>query len=170
MVVNETSALVAGIKGTIDLAKGLKSAYDSHTIAQAQSDLLDRLLALQTDALMLLQKQSDLLAERDQLTEAIDNLNNWAELEKRHHIEEVHPQIYVYVANVPNPSLKNQPWYCANCFTDKKLSVLQSTESSHENYKDLLCHKCKASVSFIIDRGSSPSAKFVTPPDRFPGF
>jgi len=170
MAITETTALISGIKGTIDIVKGLKAAYDAHTITQAQTELLQKLLALQMDALAVQEKQSAILNERDQLLKQVAEYENWSEVEKQHHIEEIHPQIYVYVANKPTTSLKTQPWYCANCFSQRQMSVLQSTENSHETYKEFLCHKCNAKISYMIEGGSHPPAIIVSRPDPFPGY
>lgn len=154
MALAEVTALIAGIKGTIDIAKSLKSAHDAHTITQTQTEILEKLLALQAEALVLQEKHSALIQEKDELAKKLMQLEDWAQTETQYQLKEVAPRIFVYIAESSTPSIENEPWYCANCFNQHQKSVLQSTSESSE-YHEFMCHRCKNSISFS---SGSPSA------------
>jgi transcriptional regulator with GAF, ATPase, and Fis domain len=167
MALAEITSFVAGVKGTIDIAKGLKSAYDAQTIAQAQTEIVEKLLGLQMDALSLQEKHSLLINEKDELAKKLIQYENWAKTESQYKIDEVHSQVFVYVAKTSDQSLKNQPWYCANCFGNRQLSIFQSTSDS-DTYHEYVCHRCNNKIKFYTEGG--PQSEFIQPDSPFSSY
>jgi hypothetical protein len=151
----EIATLISGIKGTIDIAKGLKSAYESHTIAQAQTDILERLLAVQGEALNLQERHSSLMLENDTLSKKLGEFNDWEKLKDSYVLKEVSARIYVYVSKAPDKTVANPPYHCSNCFGLKQLSILQY-QGNGEDYHKFDCHRC--GKHFAYHTGSSGSS------------
>lgn len=159
MALAEITALITGIKGTIDVTKGLKSAYNAHTITQAQTDILEKLFALQVEALALQEKHAALIQEKAELAKKLVQLEDWSQTETQYQLKEVAPRIFVYIAKSPTPFINNEPWYCANCFTQRQKSVLQSTSESSE-YHEFTCHRCNKSISFSTGSSSGGQIQY----------
>jgi hypothetical protein len=152
---SEIATLITGIKGTIDIAKGLKSAYDSHTIAEAQTDILERLLAVQGEALTLQERHSSLMLENESLSKKLREFHDWEKQKESFVLKEVSARIYVYVSKVPDKTVANPPYYCSNCFGLKQLSILQY-QGNGEDYHKFDCQRC--GKSFLYNTGSSGSS------------
>jgi hypothetical protein len=125
MPIPEVVAVVSGIKVVIDIAKGLKSAHDAHTITQAQSDILEKLLDLRIDALSLQEKTSTLINEKEELAKKLMEFEKWAETERQYELAKLPPGILVYAQKKSGTSTEPKHWLCTNCWKDRKKSILQ---------------------------------------------
>lgn len=147
MAITEISALISGIKATIDIAKGLKSAHDSHTIVQAQSDILEQLTNLRMDALTLQDKTSALIQERDELQKKLIEFEKWQKTESKYHLEQVERGKFVYSPNDAKSPEQPSHWLCTNCWSNREKSILQA--SFHDEYEAYYsCPRCKTEIHF----------------------
>ena len=84
----------------IEITKGLKSSYDARTIIQAQSDILEQLLAIQFDTLTLQEKHLALINEKEELAKKLVQFEQWEKTESEYELQEINRGKFVY-------SLKN---------------------------------------------------------------
>jgi hypothetical protein len=147
MPIDEISSLLLGIKGTMDIAKGLMSAHDAHTLMQARTEILEKLLTLQENALSLQERYSSLINQRDQLAQKLTQNEDWAKTQVQYQLKEIHPRVYAYSAKSALPALSNQPLYCSNCFASQRISILVY-QGNGENYHKFLCHGCNKEFQF----------------------
>jgi hypothetical protein len=146
MVVTEFSALVSSIKGISDIAKGLKSAYDQHTITQATNEILQRLQSVLEKGLLLQEKHLALLQEKDDLTKRLVEMDEWKATKGQYRLIEISPGSFVYSPNESHPSPQPIHWLCQNCLDNKhSKSVLQLAHKGHrmDVYE---CPGCKATI------------------------
>jgi hypothetical protein len=137
----EITALVAGIRGTIDVVRGLKSSYDAHAISKAQSEILDRLLAVQGDALTLQEKHFSLIQENETLSRKLQDADEWKRVKESLVLKEVSARVYVYISKSPETTVTNPPYYCANCYGLGQLSILQYSGNG-DDYHQYDCQRC----------------------------
>ena len=152
MVIAEASAVVASIKATIEIAKGLKASYDAKTITQAQTQILEHLLALQVDALALQEKHSVLIHEKEELKKKLMEFEQWRKTESEYELKEIKSGKFAYALKKSQQSEVPPHWLCINCWDDRKKSILQKSQrgfiaggNSSTNY---ICPRCK--FSFVI--------------------
>jgi transcriptional regulator with GAF, ATPase, and Fis domain len=123
----EITAIIGGIKSITEIAKGLKSAYDSHTVMQAQADILEKLTNLQMDALALQEKASSLINEKDELQKKVTEFEQWKETEADYELKEITTGKFVYAFKETGKSQKPSHWLCTNCYGQRKKSILQAS-------------------------------------------
>lgn len=145
MAIAELSTIVTGIKGTIDIAKGLKSAYDAHTITQAQTEILEKLFSLQIDALSLQEKHSALVNEKEELAKKLMEFEQWEKTESQYQLEEVHFGVFVYSPKESERSTEPKHWLCTNCWEERKKSILQC-DYKHSEGAGYTCPRCKTQI------------------------
>jgi transcriptional regulator with GAF, ATPase, and Fis domain len=154
MPIAEVSAIITSIKATIEIAKGLKSSYDAHTIAQAQSDILEQLLAIRMDTLTLQEKHSTLINEKDELAKKLVQLEQWEKTESEYELQEINRGKFVYSPKNSQQSKKPTHWLCTQCWDDRKKSVLQANYHT-ESEAQYICPRCKLRFDFYFS-GNSP--------------
>jgi hypothetical protein len=150
---SEFALFLQGVKGTLDVAKGLKSAYDQHTIVQAQSEIIEKLLALQMDALSLQEKHSALIHEKEELEKKVLEAQKWSETESQYELKQVVPGKIVRSYKKPSESTDPPHWLCPNCWEDKKKSVLQGHLNMGDAW-DFSCLRCRFTVG--VGRANFP--------------
>lgn len=141
MVIAEVSTVITGIKGTIDIVKGLKSSYDDHAIVQAQTQIREQLLTILSDAIALQEKHSALINEKDELKKKLMEYEQWENTVSEYELKEVVPGKFVYTYKKSQQSTTPMHWLCPNCWNDRKKSILQvihrtEREASHK------CPRC----------------------------
>jgi hypothetical protein len=154
---NEFLAFVQSMQGVIAVAKGLKSAHDALTIAQAQSDILEKLLSLQVEALALNEKHSTLIAEKRELEKQLVEKDEWTLTKQQYRLLEISGGSFVYVSKEPDRPEQPLHWLCAHCFdNERKKSILQLARKSIDGLHHHMCPSCKAT---IIDRTNARSVQ-----------
>jgi DNA-directed RNA polymerase subunit M/transcription elongation factor TFIIS len=138
---NEFAALMGSLKASIEIIKGLKSTYDAHTVSQALSEILERLIALQGAMLSLQEKHSLLIKEKDDLTKKLMELEEGKQVDQLYDLIEIIPGTFVYRFKVSNNSTQPLHYACANCRDDRtRYYKLQGVNT--EIGMVYTCHKC----------------------------
>lgn len=108
-------------------------------------DLMDKVLAAKHVQLQLMEAAERLKAERALLNEERAALDDFVERKNGMLLQEVSPNSFAYVHH-PSAGQPKQPgFYCAYCFSAKKLSLHQFKE--REFYFDLLdCRACGSTI------------------------
>jgi hypothetical protein len=144
----ELTSLVTSARAAYEIAKGLKASMDQAKLANEVSDLLERLLAVQADALALQSEHQSLIAEKSEIAKKLMQLDNWSNTEKQYTLHEPGPGIFVYASQVDNPSPKKQPWLCPRCFEDHIRSILQRRWDDDTSAARYDCPRCNAEFSW----------------------
>ena len=145
MVIIEGTALLTGIKGTINIVKSLKSSYDAKTITQAQSDILEHLFALQIDALALQEKHFAIIHEKEELIKKVVQFEQWEKTESEYELQEIVSGTFVYTSKNTQQFGIPTHWLCTQCWDNRKKSILQRQYVGHT--PKLICPRCKFSFN-----------------------
>lgn len=140
MAIAEISALVTGIKTTIDIVKNSQSSHDSATILQAQSDVLEHLFTIQAEALTLQEKHLAVLHEKEDLMKKVMQFERWEKTESEYELQEIEYGTFVYTFKNSQESGAPTHYLCTQCWGDRKKSILQ-IQSTKYNSK-LVCPLC----------------------------
>lgn len=147
MVIAEGTALITSIKGTIDIVKGLKASYDARTITQAETEILEQLFTIRAEALALQEKHLTVIHEKEELTKKLMEFERWEKTEAEYEFKQIVRGTYAYSFKKSQQSTIPSHWLCANCWNDRKKSVLQAEFDTGEEAK-YFCPECKFSFHF----------------------
>ncbi len=142
MVVAEGTALITSIKAAMDIVNILKSSHDDHTISKAQSEIFDRLLAIQANAAILQEKHSALVNEKNELAEKVMQFEQWVKTESEYELKKLTCGILVYSYKSSQNSKKPMHCLCPNCWEDRKKSILQIIRKTSDGIV-YCCYRCK---------------------------
>lgn len=143
---SDFALLVEGIRGSIAIVRGLKSAYDQHAIVQVQTEILEKLLALQIDALSLQEDHFALLRSKRELEETLVKHQQWDDTAAQYSLKNLESGAYVYAPNESNKSPEPMHWICAKCYGDRKKSLLHFVWDSARGHH-AFCQECHNWVS-----------------------
>ena len=153
MPITEITALISSAKAAYDIAKGINSLNVDVERNQAVSKIIEILLSVQSDALVMQSNYQELLREKDELLKKLIEFEQWEKTETEHHLEEIVKGVFAYSLNNSNDTNKPKPWLCANCWQDKKKSILQADWHT-ETSAAYTCPRCKTQINMKF---SSPS-------------
>lgn len=140
MAIAEISALVAGIKTTVDIITNLQSSHDSATILQAQTDVLEHLFTIKAEALTLQEKHLAIIHEKDELIKKIAQFEQWAKTESEYELQDIGDGTFVYTSKNSQESGVPTHWLCTQCWDDRKKSILQRQRPRCAS--KLVCPRC----------------------------
>jgi hypothetical protein len=147
MPIAEVSAIITGIKATMEIAKGLKSSYDARTITQAQSDILEQLLTIRMDTLTLQEKHLTLINEKEELAKKLVQFEQWEKTVSEYELKKIVLGTLVYSYKKSQQSEIPPHWLCPNCWNEHKKSIFQAEYDTGEEAK-YFCPECKFSFRF----------------------
>ena len=142
MVIGEVSTLTTSIQSAFEIVKSLKSSYDARAITQAQSDILEQLFTIRSDALTLQEKHLALINEKEELTKKLMEFEQWAKTESEYDLKEIIPDVFVYSSKISQNSKMPTHWLCPNCWEDRKKSIFQRIRRTSDG-NVYLCYRCK---------------------------
>jgi hypothetical protein len=142
----EIASVFTSVKVAYDIAKGIGSLKSEVERNESISKILDILLSVQSDALQMQEKHHLLLREKDNLEKKLMELEKWSETEIQYELKEVARGFFVYAYKKPDNLGKPDHWICANCYKDRKASILQLVSGSMIK-KRYFCPNCKTDVT-----------------------
>lgn len=102
------------------------------------------------------QEKQSLMSKRiSELEKEIGELKNWDRKAERYQLHEISPGLYGYSIK---PGMEGgEPFHmlCANCFKDRKPSILQLISESTID-REFLCHDCKLNLTIPKDKLDRP--------------
>lgn len=99
---------------------------------------------LQNDMMSLQSQNFDLMDAKRKLEERIAELEGWKETDSDYEILRLLSGSVVRVRRGSGGSSYSKEWYCANCFDNKKKSLLQRKDFGR--YPRFACPICEANV------------------------
>lgn len=148
----EFASFISSVRSTYEFAKGVKAIVDDSKRAEELSKLIDRLLSVQELALTLQAEHHELIQSKDELAKRIMEFEQWEQEKQNYGLCKVALGRFVYVPNNTSNPIKELPWYCTNCWEDKKGSILQGNQGGLTTTWD--CPRCKA--HFSVGNGNNP--------------
>jgi hypothetical protein len=153
---NAISAIVASLKGAVDIAQSIKGLSDATAIQTQIFELNTKILTAQQSAFAANDERAALIKLVSQLEEEVARLKAWGSEKEQYEFKQVDVGAHAYVPK-PDSELAKQPhWLCTNCYDDGKKSILQTQEAKAgpggRVYKS---PRCRAEIR--THYGTSPS-------------
>ncbi len=130
----------ASFRIALDIVKGMKSLTDSYAIKEKTAELLDAIIAAQSDAIALQSQYQQVLAENDSLSKQLVEMQKWDEDEEKYQLKRIGGS-FVVVPTSQSDSPDPQYYLCANCWQKKGKSILHI--SPVFNSPRWFCPSCK---------------------------
>lgn len=149
MIGSEVSAALASLKAAFDILKGMNSLNIDVSVKQQTTELLSSLIAVQSGMLSLQTEYQKLLESNEDLRQQIVQSEQWEETESHYDLRKTTLGGIVRAPNAKHPRPDPLYWLCANCFENKKKSILQ--KSSWGDHDPLFCPSCKIVIHLGIE-------------------
>ena len=151
-MIESITAAIGTAKATIDLfstAKKITSAAElSEVIVAANSNIA----AIQQGLLEAQGTIYELMKEKSEIEAQLIKASEWEDAKKAYELWEVRSGVFVYYHHAgPDGSGRPTHTACPNCFSKKKISILQQPNNGNEQTK---CFECGFLVDFSA--GSPP--------------
>jgi len=108
--------LSTAITGVISIARGLKSLNDFNQVAQVSSDLLERILTIQGEALTLQESHLSLLNSKNDLEKKLLSYEQWDNTASQYSLKKLIGRSFVCIPNESNKTPKPMHYLCAKCY------------------------------------------------------
>ena len=157
-MITEIGSLLASSKVAYDIAKGISALKSEVDRNESISQILEVLLAVQTNALSVNAIAQELQEDKSALTQRIMEFEKWSETEMQYELKEIAPGIFVYYYKTANDPAKPIHWLCAKCFHERKAYIIQLDRESAAG-KHYFCPNCntKYDIRHSSSGSSSPS-------------
>ena len=147
MTGSEITVALESAKALLQIARGIKQLNTETEINEVKSDLIDKILQLNTDLLGFQERYSFLLKEKDVLATQLMKMEKWDEEKNLYDLAEVSVGNFVYIRKEHKGKKNNFLYYCANCFGSSNISILQCDYDGGRE-KSFLCHKCGSKITY----------------------
>ena len=117
------------------------------------SSTIDKVVSIQTEMasvqvgyLALIQQNSSLVTEKDDLKKEISNLKDWNKEKERYELKDVDPEVFAYVIKDSAKGTEPVHWLCCHCYNQgkKEIVILFHNSNYHKTY---ICHGCSQKIS-----------------------
>ena len=127
------------LKAAYELVRDLRKSNDPAVLKAGIEELTDRLLSAREDALRFVEELEILREENTTLKTQLTKSENFSKLAENFERAETGFRGHVY--REKNPSGGASPDYCAHCFDNNRLSILQPFEN-----RVFKCPECKSTT------------------------
>lgn len=143
----EIGAALGSAKSLLEISKTISDVSRQAEIASVSLEFNQKLLALAEKCQSLFDENTSLRNSVSSLEGKLQERDNFAREAAKYDLREVGTGVFAYVANDSAKIDQSTHKFCAKCFSDGKLSMLQQTEEPRRTI-GLECHGCACKVSF----------------------
>lgn len=144
-MIPEITAALSSLKVVSDLATLIQKSKVDAAVAEKAIELQSAVISLQS-AMLTLQSQHDvLLTENNQLKQQLIDVKNWETESQNYHLKAIRSGVFVYATKPDMQSAEPQHWLCANCYQNKKKSLLQQGSKERIGWNHH-CPHCKTDI------------------------
>jgi hypothetical protein len=143
MVIAEIGMGYGALKKAYEIAKSLKDINDQVALNSAVIELQNQILSAQDAAQTARERVADLEAR---LAELLD----WKAIADRYQLKDFGESTFAYELKADKAEGEPAHLICANCFQQRKRSILQYTHGNGRRYFD--CQSCKTRQGLGADR------------------
>jgi hypothetical protein len=158
----EISAALGGLKGAMDIVKGLNATADAVAINEAKIALQGAILETQGSLLAAQEAQTANLKRIDELEAKIVELSAWEGEKKRYQLQAFPTGVLAYVLKPDDAAGEPSHRLCPHCYQESRKSILQTTRR-HAGGEKVECPRCKTELKLAefaqpkSDSGAGPS-------------
>ena len=150
MVIAEIATGLTGLKTALDILKGLKKANTSGPILSEIADLQSALIEVQQDILAANETHATDIDRIRGLEAEVAELKAWNDEKERYDLVSLPPGAFAYALKPTMAEGEPIHWLCANCYEDRKKSLLQRRQWVSSCY-EWGCHSCSGSIRVAED-------------------
>ncbi|CAM5779626.1 hypothetical protein ACFOHU_15370 [Ottowia pentelensis] len=143
----EISAALGSAKALLDITKAASDVTKQASIASISLDFSSKLFALTDKCNQLMEQNQSLKSEVAQLQGKIKKRDDFDLQANAYALKEVGAGAFAYVANDVTSPNESTHKYCPECFSKRKLSILQQSQGP-ERQIVLECGGCIARMTF----------------------
>ncbi len=139
MTLAEITTAIKSIDVSIKIIKGISSFKKDFDIKLATEEILSKLIETKQQLLIFQSSYSEILSTNSELKKKIVEFENWETKTLNYSLIEITSGVHVYLSKESQDSGNKQPWFCAKCYNEKKLSPFQR---KYPNRDCFVCHTC----------------------------
>ena len=137
----EFSKAISLLSTITGAAKRLSDAREEVKVNEVAIQLQGIVLDLQSEVIMIQSDYQNILRSKDDLEKKLVEQENWDNERTRYRLEKTGGGNFVYALNVNKNDVEPAHWLCANCYQEKKKSIIQRNP-----YPKWLCPRCKTQI------------------------
>ena len=138
-MVVEIFAGISALKAALDIAKTIKDANDVTTRQGIVIKLQEQILSAH-------EAQFELIERVRSLEKEIASAETWDTEKQRYELAQVWPGAFAYVLKKESAGSEPPHWFCAQCYQNRKKSILQDAPKTSIGFRYWLCHACHAEI------------------------
>lgn len=156
----EISAAIGGVKGTVDMLKGMNAAAAAVSLNDAKIVLQDAIFESQAKLLAMQETQTAHVKRIDELEAQIAKLETWEREAQRYQLEEFPTGALAYVLKPDDQAGEPPHRICPRCYQEGHKSILQTT-TRRDGGENVECPRCDTKLKLTpfppirVDRGRS---------------
>ncbi len=139
-MVGEVFAGLGAIKTAFDMAKGLENIHDAAIRDRAVIELQKEILAAQAAQFALVQRINELEKE-------VASFETWEADKQKYELKTLGFGAFAYMLRPEARGSEPPHWVCANCFTERKIKVIQYSGPRGGGPSGHRCPTCHSAVS-----------------------
>jgi hypothetical protein len=122
--ISEISAAIGGLKGAMEIVKGLNSTASAVSMNEAKIGLQSAILEAQAGLLAAQEAQAANLRRIEELEQELERLQKWETQRGGYELVDVYRGAFAYMPKGGRESGETAHWLCANCFEHGRKSFL----------------------------------------------
>ena len=149
-MVAEVYAGLSAFKAMFDMAKGLKDINDAAIRNGAVIELQEQILSAQA-------AQTTLLERIGELERKVADFETWKTDKQRYELKHLGRNAFAYMLKPAVRGAEPPHWACANCYRERRISIIQHTIPKAGEGMGFFCPACKARIipsSDVFDHGA----------------
>ncbi len=135
---------IGATKSALEVAKTMLDLRDAAKLNAVKFEL-NRLL------LEAIEAQTALVSEKRELEERIRQLEAWSIQEERYQLTEVGSGTFAYVIKSDAQGADPPHMACANCFEQKRRSIIQRRGGMSGGHAMFICTSCQSQIAVRVD-------------------
>ncbi|CAN5336608.1 hypothetical protein BH10PSE7_BH10PSE7_16550 [soil metagenome] len=139
---SQAMALVSALKSAGEITQAMVGIRDGAKLQSKVIELNGIILSAQNSALASNIDQMRLLEQIRSLEEKLMRLEDWGAEKQRYELKEVGKGCRAYTLKTDVENAQNEHCLCANCFEDRRKSVLQQETRAPGMSRVLVCQHC----------------------------
>lgn len=145
--VSITNAVIASFTNANNLIKAIIGVRDNIKSLEQVNALQSEISSIQTGYFSLLQQNTAMVTEREDLKKEIANLKAWKAEQERYELKKISHEVYAYALKESACNGEPSHLLCCHCYNNSKKEILH-LENPSDYSKIYECHGCGNKISF----------------------
>ena len=153
-MIGEVSSAISGLKGILDIAKGMKALSDETKTNEIKLALQEAVLKAQRALFAAQEGQIQYSTRIAELEQENLRLKDWSVERGRYHLTSIRGGGFAYMPKSGKECDEPAHWLCANCFSDGRKSIMQNkgmitSKAGTTGNEMWACDACKGSFAAL---------------------